>query len=517
MSPGQYPGGGEGRLETGAAMLGVLSTLRERWWIPAVAGLAVMLAALGMSLSRPTVYQSEAKVLFGAASLTAGALDVSQSIDPERDVATNIDIAKAGQVAAAVKEDLRLPESVDEIRSGLEVAAEGNSNILSFFYDDQDPQRAQRLAQSFVDQYKRFRAAAVRETAEPQIDRYEAQLRSLPTGAPERATIQDQLSRLRSLSVLASSDSQIIERASLPVDPISPNPVRDAILGLLVGLTLGSVLALILDLLDKRVKRVEDFEQLYGMRALASIPQVSFSARNQEERALGFEPYRVLRNAVGFVELTRALNVIMVTSAMPAEGKSTVSLNLARSIALSGQRVVLVECDLRRPSLARALGLQDSSGGLTTALVGRRPVAELLLPVSPGLAHLSLLPSGPLPPNAAELLRSPRMGTLLSELTADGTRVIIDAPPLLPVADAQGLLDHPQIDGALVVARAAQTTRDEVRRARTVFDQHRLQPMGIVVTGLHEERAYGYYGSSPGGVPRSEARASEEPERAVRR
>ena len=159
--------------------------------------------------------------------------------------------------------------------------------------------------------------------------------------------------------------------------------------------------------------------------------------------------------------------------------------------------MVLVECDLRRPSLVRDLGLQPPEGGLTTALAKNHPVSELLLGFDPELPNLLLLPAGPLPPNAAELLRSPSLEAILIELKASGVQVIIDAPPLLSVADAQGLLDHPQVDGALLVARMLHTTQDEARRTRAILDQHRLEPLGLVITGVQPEEAYGNEGVDP--------------------
>jgi capsular exopolysaccharide synthesis family protein len=189
----------------------------------------------------------------------------------------------------------------------------------------------------------------------------------------------------------------------------------------------------------------------------------------------------------------------MVTSAVPGEGKSTVAAGLARAAALAGQRVILVEADLRRPTFHEQFALGDDPRGLTTALVGGAAVRGLLRPALSGMRNLSVLPAGPLPPNSAELLRSAEMASVLRDLAEEADIVILDAPPLLPVADAQVLLDHPQVDACIVVARAFRSTRDEVRRSRAVLERHRLTSVGLVVNGVRQrDTSYAHYYSADG-------------------
>jgi capsular exopolysaccharide synthesis family protein len=213
------------------------------------------------------------------------------------------------------------------------------------------------------------------------------------------------------------------------------------------------------------------------------------------------EPFRILRNGLDFLALGGDVHIVMVTSAMPGEGKSTVAAGLARAAALAGQRVILVEADLRRPTFHEQFALPTDSRGLTNALVSGASARELLQPVLNGMRGLSVLPSGPLPPNSAELLRSAAMDAVLRDLSEDADLVILDAPPLLPVADAQVLLDQPQIDACLVVGRAFKTTRDDVRRARSVLERHRLSNIGLVVNGLRQsDTSYTYYDTDDAGT-----------------
>jgi len=179
---------------------------------------------------------------------------------------------------------------------------------------------------------------------------------------------------------------------------------------------------------------------------------------------------------------------------VPGEGKSTVAAGLARTMALAGEQVVLVEADLRRPTFHEQFQFDRDPRGLTNALVGGASIRDLRRSALPGLRTLTVVPAGPLPPNPTELLRSPEMQAVLRELAEQVDMIVLDAPPLLPVADAQVLLDQPQVDACLVVARAFQTTREQARRARAILDRHPLRPVGLVVNGLREkDSGYDYY------------------------
>jgi Mrp family chromosome partitioning ATPase len=181
----------------------------------------------------------------------------------------------------------------------------------------------------------------------------------------------------------------------------------------------------------------------------------------------------------------------MVTSAVRGEGKSSVAIGLAQAIALSGRPVILVELDLRHPSLANTFGLPDH-GGVTNALLGSEPNDLLQRPIRE-LPDLEVLAAGVLPPNPAELLEAPALDVMLRSLLQDGRKtLVVDAAPLLPVADAQILLNKPAVDASVVVARQGVTTRDHARRARLVLDGQAAVPIGLVVTGHTSRDAYGY-------------------------
>jgi capsular exopolysaccharide synthesis family protein len=199
------------------------------------------------------------------------------------------------------------------------------------------------------------------------------------------------------------------------------------------------------------------------------------------------EAYRTLRTNILFSSLDRPLHTLLVTSTAPDEGKSTTLANLAVTMAQAEQRVLMVDCDLRRPSLHTLFGLPNERG-LTTAILeqgdGPMPVQPTLVP------GLSLLTSGPLPPRPADLLGSRRMGALLERMRADADIVLFDTPPVVAVTDAAALA--PRVDGVLLVLQAGHTRRDRAREARRLLDKVKANIVGVVLNGAKLERGYSY-------------------------
>jgi tyrosine-protein kinase len=300
----------------------------------------------------------------------------------------------------------------------------------------------------------------------------------------------------------------VITRAEVPQDPSNLGLAQVLLLSGILGLGLGLVGALVVESLDKRVVDVASFEREYRLRALAVVPQKAFRRSALRAGSGDLEPFRILRTAVDFARVTRPVRTVMVTSAVRGEGTSSVAIGLAQAIALSGRPVTLVELNLRHPSLARTFRLPDQ-GGVTSALLGSDPNDLLQRPLAE-LPNLEVLAAGVLPPNPAELLEAPALDVMLRNLLEDGRQtLVVDAAPLLPVADAQILLNKPAVDSSVIVARQGVTTRDQVRRARLVLDGHGVAPIGLVVTGHTSRDSYGYgYGEiwQPGTAP-----AHEEP------
>ena len=220
------------------------------------------------------------------------------------------------------------------------------------------------------------------------------------------------------------------------------------------------------------------------------------------------EAYRMLRESLRFVDPTGAARCYVITSAEESEGKSTVAVNLSCALAAVGRRVILIEADMRRPTAAAQLGVDSDAPGLSDLLISEGALHDYLI-TRPGDPNLSILPSGINPPNSADLLSAGRMSAVVAGVRENAEVVIIDSPPLLPVADTRVLIQLPEIDGVILVARAGASRRDRVRSARRILEQSGRKVFGLVITGVTGSIDGEYYYSEtprkPGSRPGNKA------------
>jgi non-specific protein-tyrosine kinase len=284
------------------------------------------------------------------------------------------------------------------------------------------------------------------------------------------------------------------EGAALPSSPVSPKPVQNFALGLLGGIAVGFTIAIVRFMRDTSVKTMDDVANLTGLPMLGAIAFDDRTGRSPlavvgDPRGTRAEAYRQLRTNLQFIDVDDRPQVISVTSALPAEGKSTVACNLAAALAQAGAAVVLLDADLRRPAIADYLGLEGSAG-LTSIMIGQATIDEVLQPV--GERPMGVVCSGPLPPNPSELLGSRAMASILNELRERFDYVIVDVPPLLPVTDAavvSGLAD-----GTLLVVRSGTTPADQLRRAVAVLQNVEARALGAVLNMVSARRSRQYSG-----------------------
>jgi capsular exopolysaccharide synthesis family protein len=330
-----------------------------------------------------------------------------------------------------------------------------------------------------------------------------------------RQLYQDLLQRLKEAGVsagLRSSNIRVVDVARTPTIPIKPNVPRNLELGLLLGLACGIGLVFVLESMDTSIRNTEELSAISTLPALGVIPlQLSSNgslrkrlktvsavteksesptlvtyARPQSEAA---EAYRALRTSILLSSFGAPPKVILVTSAMPQEGKTTISANSALVLAQRGSRVLLVDADLRRPGVGKLFGM-NSRGGLSTLITGAGKFEDLVLPC-PEVPNLWILPAGPIPPQPAELLGSTVMKNYIAGWREVFDHVIIDTPPCLSVTDA--VLLSPEADRIILVARSGQTTKAALRRACDVLLQVNARVMGIVLNALSRHSGEGYY------------------------
>jgi non-specific protein-tyrosine kinase len=490
------------RARAGENLANGLAVLRRRWLLVAVIVVSCVSVLVASHERKPKTYAATASVSFQNSTLAGSALQVAStgSGEPQREANTEVLIAHSEEVAEAVRRQLGLQGSAGELLGEVNVQAAPNADILNIVSTTGEPKTSARLANAFAEQFIAFRAQSQLASIDSAQTKLQHQIAALPTGSPERTTLEGSLQRLAELRAVAGGGANIIGRAAPPGSPTGTSLTTTVVIGLLIGLALAFTVVFLLESLDRRVKSVDEFEREYRLTPLAGVPLSAFRAPLAKERAKLLEPYRILRSALDFAAVTRQLDTLLVTSAVPSEGKTTVAVDLAHAEALTGRRVVLLELDLRRPTFAAHFNL-GIDRGLTAALTGEASVSELLVEPFPDLPNFSVLPVGRVPYNPSELLGSPRIAEIISELASDVDIVVIDSAPLNPVADTQVLLNNPAVHAAIVVARVDLTTRDEARDARAILDRHMVEPVGIVITGLRDAGRYGHYGYGLGPEP----------------
>jgi polysaccharide biosynthesis transport protein len=482
------------RVQDSNTVSGALMVLRRRWPIIAL----IVLVCIGVAVLRyegtAKHYNATASVSFDNTSLTAAALQVTPgSGDPTRDAATNVLVATSRQVATGVRKELASTLTPDELLQSVSVQAAANANVLEFTASTGSPQYSARLANAFADQYVAFESQSQVNGIDAAQAQLQQQLRGLPPTSSNAAALQQSIQRLSQLRAVANGGVQVISRAATPSGPSGLTGPTTVALGALVGLALALLLTTLLESLDHRVDSVEEIEREYRLPLLAVVPQRAFREDAAADRDEELEPYRILRSALDLEAMARKLDTLLITSAVANEGKTTVAIDLAHAIALTGRRVTLLELDLRQPTLGAQCGL-DPRQGFTNVISGEESLSDLLVQPFPELPEFSVLPSGPLPSNPAELLESSAVANVLAEAVTPGGIVVIDSPPLNPVADTHVLLSNPAVNAALIVARIRHVTRQQIRQARAILDLHMLEPVGVVVTGMREGRRYGYGG-----------------------
>lgn len=296
--------------------------------------------------------------------------------------------------------------------------------------------------------------------------------------------------------------ASVVAPASVPEKWTSPRVALNLALGALIGLMAGVGQAVVRSRLDTRIVDEDDIAQVTEHSVIGGIAYDSDAAEHPlvmavDPQSTRAEAYRRLRTNLQFVSLEGQSRVIVVTSSLAGEGKTTTAINTATTLADAGESVLLIEADLRRPKVAKYLHL-ESSAGLSTAIIGRAELADLVQPV--GAGNLHVLTSGELPPNPAELLGSGAMHRLLAEASHHYQTIILDAPPLLPVTDAAILTK--QAAGALIVVGSGDVRMEHLASAIGSVDQAGGSVLGIVLNKVRvEKRNYGrydYYASTYG-------------------
>ena len=492
MTP-DSPGGGE---------LTVLDYLRPVWRFRFAVVAIVVLAA-----AATYIYTNrEARVYETSTNLYVGQSQLQQIINPavilsSRSVADEASLLTTPAVAEEVVRRLKLPYSPLDLLGAVQAVPSATEDFLTIAAQAGNPQLAARIANGFAQAFITLRNRDLVQSAKTALSQAQAQLARTPGGAANlagRTSLEQEIATLQAEVVSPPSQGEQVNPAPIPVSAISPTPRRDAIFAAVIAFVLAIIGAYLVDRTDRRVRRVEDVETLFDLPVLATIPHVRGIGRKSSHARTPHaaqEPHRTLRMNLDIARAAVDGRVIMITSALPSEGKSTIVRNLALSYRESGASVAVVEADMRRPVLADQFELPHGTG-LAEALSEGEPLRTYKVPDSehepPTRGRIDVALAGASVENPSVLLGRSHLPAILRRMAQRHDIVLVDSPPLLSVSDGLALLNA--VDGVLVVVRTGRTTYPAAQRLRRTIERIGAAPiLGVVANGAADNlAAYGY-------------------------
>jgi capsular exopolysaccharide synthesis family protein len=472
----------------------IIQALRRRW--PIILVLAVIAAAVAYELAKhqPKKYTATAALLFQNSPFDQIFFGVSLSgqTDPTTQAGTNLSLVELPSVAEAVAATLHVPRG--DVSSAITFGTPASSNVVSVVATTTSPALSARLANTYVAEYITIRQRSDQAQLTQAENLVNTQIKATPTAQQNTSAFASLRSRSDELKLLASlqtGDAQAVQTATPPSSASSPKPLPDAVLGLLLGLLVGAGLAVVLERRDRRIKTAEEAKELYGLPVIGEIPRAKVAAPGGFGTAGEQEAFHMLRAQLRYFNVDRQVKRVLITSAESGEGKSFVALNLARAaVRTDGKRALLIEADLRRPSLGRVLGLTGMAGlaellsqshDLTLGLRELVVPLEAMDDASSRTPRCDLLLAGAAPPNPVELLESKGMAELLRFAGTVYDVVIIDTTPIGIISDAISLVH--QVDGVVLITRPGFSGRDHARRLMTQLRELNAHILGLVING----------------------------------
>jgi receptor protein-tyrosine kinase len=494
-----------------------VNTLRERIKLILAITLLTTGAAVAFVATAHKEYTAEADLLVTPVSQSDPAFQglglIRQSSDPTRDVETAARLVVNRDVALRAKRAYNLSKGPLTLQQHVKAEPVAQSNLVAVTATGDTAREARDVANGFAagvigSQTERLHAAVQR-----QIAALTPRVRALSPA--DRATPDSLASQLATLQRLATQDDptlQLQTRAILPTAPSWPKKKLSIVAGVLAGLILGIGSAFALQVLDPRLRREEQLRSLYGLPILGRIPRES---SRRAQRALAperlspstLESYRTLRATLAASRrgTGEGAPTVLVTSPSPSEGKSTTAINLASSLALAGNSVILIEADLRRPSIGEALDV-SSTHGTGSVLLGMANFQDALVETKAYGRYMRLLladKSGAASGFMADQLFLPAAQNLVAEAKQLADYVIVDSPPLSEVIDALPLAQ--QVDEVLVVVRLGRTQLTKLQNLGELLARHGIEPVGFAVVGV-PSTGDGYY-YTPTSTPAERGRA----------
>jgi len=448
----------------------LLNVLARRWRMLAAVVLLCLLGAGGVTSIIAPKYSSTARIYVSATG-AGSTLDLpSLAFYAAQRISSYAELAKEPSMLSEIVDDSGVDMTPEELAKNMSATVAVSTTVLNITVTAPNPGAAQDLARAAAD------------------------------------SMQSLVTRLESTGTDSGGDpiapivARIVGEPSYNESPVSPNLPLNLVVGGLIGLIFGIIAVILRDMFDSSVKTAQEIGELTHSPVLAVIPEQSSFSRHplitdRDAPAGRGEPFRVLRTNLQFVDLDAKRQMFVITSAVPDEGKSVTAVNLAIAIAQSGREVLVIDCDLRKPSVAKLLDL-DNAVGFMTAVTATAPLYECVQKHESGI---HVLATGPKPPNPAEVLDTDTVRALLRQAQVEYDVVIIDAPPLLAVADPAILAG--MVGGAIVVVRHGRTKREQLRQAVSRLDAVGARIFGVVPNAARKRDidaySYEYYEEEP--------------------
>jgi capsular exopolysaccharide synthesis family protein len=473
-----------------------VETIRERIWLVVGALVVTTLVAIIYVATATKTYEATSQLLVTPTPATDPVLAslglLVESSDPTRDIETATQLVKTPQVATLVKADLKSPDSTSTLLSKITSSPVAQSNLVAVTASADSADQARDLANSFA-------RSTVQERSTAFQTEVTARIQQLQNSAVSGKDVQE----LQALQGAPDPNFRVATVAETPGSPTSPRPLLSIAAGIFAGLVLGIGGAFLSQTLDPTLRREAQLRRLYRLPILARVPRQGGGRRGKRIplgprrlSAAGAEAYRTLRATIARQPNEGSEGqVILVTGPGAAEGKSTTAVNLASSLSLTGKDVILIETDLRRPSLGPVLGLEPSKGGVVSVLIENTRLSSALTASSTYGPNLRVLLADQVGDGwITDLFSIPAADAMIKEARRLADYVVIDSPPLNEVVDALPLAR--QADDVLIVVRLGTTRLDRLNQLAELLAESDITPIGFTVVGGNLPGRSNYYYTS---------------------
>lgn len=438
----------------------VCAALRKRWYVLIITALMGGVFGFAVSSMETPTFQSKA-TLFVSINHGSSGTDLNQGTTyAQNQMQSFAQLASSSRVLSPVIEDLQLDVTPQSLARNVEVITPGNTAILDIRATSESPDRAASIADAIA-----LSVAATIEELSP----------STAEGA-------------------SSITAAVVDDAVVPLFQVSPNKPQDTVLSAAIGLILGAAAVLLHALFNTRIPNTDALKSTVSLPVLGSISRIPAGRKGvglvvaSDPLGRTSEEFRRVCSALTYASVSDPMRRILITSTSEAEGKSTFCANLALTLSMLRNRVLVIDADFRKPRLSEIFGVEGAVG-LTTVLLGETPFQQAYIHREG--TTLDILPSGSVPPNPSEVLTSGTMRDFIDEIAPFYDYIIIDSPPILSVADAG--LSSPLVDGAILVVDAGKTRQNQLIQAVTSFETAGGRIVGAVLNKVRQKGADQYY------------------------